>query len=147
VFQRRSSYSDGFHTYAVEWTDQFMRFYVDSRVVSSLDLSFKKKSLFDMGDFPSIVQNGSQEVVLPNPWSGRGNNAPFDQPFYLIMNVAVGGTNGWFPDDLGGKPWVDQSSSAMRDFAFRQNDWFATWPQDVSQRAMVVDSVKMYTKC
>jgi hypothetical protein len=52
---------------------------VDSRVASTLDLSFKKESFFDRGDFPSIIQNGSQQVVLPNPWEGRGNNAPFDQ--------------------------------------------------------------------
>jgi hypothetical protein len=64
--------------------------------------------------------------------------------FYLIMNVAVGGTNGWFPDDVGNKPWVDQSSSAMRDFAFHQNDWFSTWPQDIKQRAMVVCVLMLY---
>ena len=41
---------------------------------------------------------------------GNGkNSAPFDKPFYLIMNVAVGGTNGWFPDGVGGKPWLDGS--------------------------------------
>jgi hypothetical protein len=27
----------------------------------------------------------------PNPWAGKAKNAPFDQPFYLILNVAVGG--------------------------------------------------------
>jgi hypothetical protein len=30
--------------------------------------------------------------------------------FYLILNVAVGGTNGWFPDGPE-KPWLDGSSS------------------------------------
>jgi hypothetical protein len=30
--------------------------------------------------------------------------------FYLIMNVAVGGTNGWFPDGPE-KPWLDGSGS------------------------------------
>jgi hypothetical protein len=33
--------------------------------------------------------------------------------FYLIMNVAVGGTNGWFPEKMGDKPWQDSSSTAM----------------------------------
>lgn len=33
--------------------------------------------------------------------------------FYLIMNIAVGGTNGFFPDGMGGKPWQDSSSTAM----------------------------------
>ena len=28
--------------------------------------------------------------------TGRANT-PFDQEFFLILNVAVGGTNGWFP--------------------------------------------------
>jgi len=58
--------------------------------------------------------------------------------FYLILNVAAGGTNGWFQDNVGGKPWVDQSATAMRDFAFHQSDWYSTWPQDPKQRGMVV---------
>ena len=32
--------------------------------------------------------------------------------FYLVMNVAVGRTNGWFPDGAGDKPWLDGSFSA-----------------------------------
>jgi len=33
-----------------------------------------------------------------NPWALSPNpNAPFDQDFYLILNVAVGGTSGYFP--------------------------------------------------
>jgi len=27
--------------------------------------------------------------------------------FYLILDVAVGGTNGWFPDGAGNKPWLN----------------------------------------
>ena len=33
--------------------------------------------------------------------------------FYLIMDLAVGGTNGWFPDNIGNKPWLDQSQSTF----------------------------------
>ena len=33
--------------------------------------------------------------------------------FYLILNVAVGGTNGFFPDNVGQKPWLDSSLNAM----------------------------------
>jgi hypothetical protein len=63
------------------------------------------------------------------------------------MNVAVGGTNGWFPDRIGDKPWLDGSATAMRDFALKQSDWYATWPADVERRALVVDYVKMWQKC
>ena len=58
--------------------------------------------------------------------------------FYLIMDVAVGGTNGWFPDGAGNKPWLDGSLTAMHDFAEAQDTWYATWPQDPKQRGMVM---------
>ncbi|KAF8525030.1 concanavalin A-like lectin/glucanase domain-containing protein [Hysterangium stoloniferum] len=147
IQQRRASYADEFHTYALEWNHEFMRFYIDSKTVSSLQVNFKKESLFDRGKFPQIITDGANQVVLKNPWQGRGNNAPFDQPFYLILNVAVGGTNGWFPDGVGNKPWVDQSATAMRDFATQQQTWSKTWPQDITQRAMIIDSVKMWRTC
>jgi hypothetical protein len=48
----------------------------------------------------------------------------------LILDLAVGGTSGWFPDKLGDKPWFDGSTSAMRDFASQQSAWSATWPDN-----------------
>lgn len=37
-----------------------------------------------------------------DPWSRTGlPNTPFDQEFYLILDVAVGGTNGYFEDGIG----------------------------------------------
>ena len=51
-----------------------------------------------MGDFGDVA----------NPWIGSDSHlTPFDTEFYLILNVAVGGTNGFFPDDAvngGGAP-------------------------------------------
>ena len=35
----------------------------------------------------------------------------------------------------------------MRDFAKQQDTWYKTWPEDVEQRAMVVDHVKMWQRC
>jgi len=34
---------------------------------------------FDRGDFPPVVQNGSQAVILENPWVNGTKAAPFDQ--------------------------------------------------------------------
>ena len=100
----------------MEWTPEFLRIYVDSRLTYSLYLKFDEP-FFKRGDFPPIVQNDTDFISTPNPWKdGTKNVAPFDQPFYLIMNVAVGGTNGWFPDGVGDKPWLDGSLSA---FSFR----------------------------
>ena len=108
---RRKTFADGFHTFVLEWDAEFMRIYVDSRLTYMLYLRFNEP-FFKRGDFPSVVANGSDFIHLNDPWvSGTRNVAPFDQPFYLIMNVAVGGTNGWFPDGVGNKPWLDGSLS------------------------------------
>ena len=100
-----------------------------------LNLQFNKNNFFNDGGFPQTVNNGSGQVVVTNPWAGRGNSAPFDQSFYLIIDVAVGGTSGWFPDNVGGKMWFDGSKSAMRDFAKAQDTWAATWPSSADDRA------------
>jgi len=57
---------------------QCRRIYVDNRLQHMLDLRFDIP-FFQRGQFPTSVANGSQEILTPNPWSGRGNSAPFDQ--------------------------------------------------------------------
>jgi len=140
---RHSTYADDFHTYSLEWTPEFIRIYVDSRLHYMIDLHFNVP-FFQRGNFPPVVQNGTDFVSLQDPWVNGAISAPFDQRFYLILNVAVGGTNGWFPDNLGNKPWLDGSQNAMRDFAKNQDQWYPTWPQDDENRAMIVKSVKMW---
>ncbi|KAJ7583872.1 GH16 beta-1,3-glucan recognition protein [Mycena floridula] len=143
---RRGSYDQDFHTYTLEWTEDFIRISVDTRLHHLLDLRVKQ-SFWDRGTFPPVVRNGSDDVILENPWINGAKSAPFDQRFYLILNVGVGGTNGWFPDGGSGKPWLDGSPTAMRDFLLAKDQWYPTWPQDIQQRAMVVDSVKMWQQC
>ena len=108
---RRQTFAEKFHTFAMEWSPDFIRLYVDSRLTYTLFLKFKEP-FFKLGDFPPIVQNGTDFISTPNPWKdGTKNVAPLDKPFYLIMNVAVGGTSGWFPNGAGDKPWLDHSMS------------------------------------
>lgn len=144
--QRRTDYGEGFHTYALEWTESFLRIYVDTRLHYMLELSFNEP-FFTRGNFPSVVQNGTEPIVLQNPWINGTNATPFDQPFYLILNLAVGGTNGWFPDNAGNKPWLDNSKTAMLDFAQAQDTWYPTWGSDGESSSFVVDSVKMWEIC
>ncbi|KIY71336.1 glycoside hydrolase family 16 protein [Cylindrobasidium torrendii FP15055 ss-10] len=143
---KRSSYADDFHTYTMEWSKDWMRFYIDTRLHAMLDLTIKKESdsFWERGDFPATAQNGSTEVVVKTPYGYGTYMAPFDQEFYLILNVAVGGTSGWFPDDIGNKPWYDGSDRAMTDFAKAQDTWSATWPSSEDQRAFRIDTVKMW---
>ncbi|KZT06745.1 glycoside hydrolase family 16 protein [Laetiporus sulphureus 93-53] len=149
---KMTPYSEGFHTYSLEWTADWMRIYVDSRLHAMVESKIQGrggKSFFDRGDYPTTTQNGSSEVVVENIWeqAGGGPNAPFDQEFYLILDVAAGGTNGWFPDSEGDKPWYDGSDTAMREFAEAQSTWAASWPSDAADRAFRVSSVKMWKLC
>lgn len=145
--EKRTTYAAGFHTYTLEWTPDFMRFSVDSKLHAMLDLNVKKESFFTRGGFPTTAQNGSTQAVVNDIWEGQPNAAPFDQEFYLIVDLAVGGTSGWFPDDVGGKMWFDGSATAMTDFANAQSTWSATWPSSDDERALRIDSVKMWKLC
>ncbi|KAJ6492438.1 glycoside hydrolase family 16 protein [Mycena vitilis] len=145
--EKRTPFSDGFHTYTMEWTEGWLRISVDTRLHTLLDMRFNEP-FWKRGEFPETVvgQNGQLEA-LQDPWVNGTNATPFDQDFYLIMNVAVGGTNGWFPDGQGDKPWLNHAGNPMKDFIDGKSQWLPTWPQDVEQRAMVVDYVRMWKHC
>lgn len=66
TFYDHSGVCEGFHDYMMEWTPEYVEFYVDGQSVCRFNKSDDKEDQ----SFES--------------W-------PFDQPFYLIMNIAVGG--------------------------------------------------------
>ena len=99
--------------------------------------------MWDRGQFAQAVYNHSS---LVDPWSQTGrDNTPFDQPFYLILNVAVGGTNGFFEDGVGNKPWVNLSPYAPREFWDAQSQWYPTWGAG-DTRGLTVQKVRMWTQ-
>jgi beta-glucanase (GH16 family) len=83
------NYADDFHLYAVEWEPDVVRFYVDSNLYAT----------FHSSDWPA------------------GGKWVFDHPFFIILNLAVGG-------DWPGSP-----------------DASTKFPQ-----SMLVDYVRVYTK-
>lgn len=136
----RGSYADGFHTYGLEWSQKYLFTYVDSRLMQVLYTNFNKP-MWDRGGFPQSNANGTR---LDDVWSETGHdNSPFDQPFYLILNLAVGGTNGWFEDGQSGKPWMDHSDNAKKDFWNARNQWFPTWKRP----QLEVSRVQIWQQC
>ncbi|OXG50849.1 hypothetical protein J010_02706 [Cryptococcus neoformans] len=106
--------------------------YMDSRISQVISLRFNKESFWTRGRFPSTYTNGSQVLKLTNPWSqSQSKVAPFDQASYLVIDLAVGAMDGWFPDGKGGKPLTDDSASAMSDFWEAESKWWrASWSSD-----------------
>ncbi|KAJ3553974.1 hypothetical protein NP233_g12521 [Leucocoprinus birnbaumii] len=127
----------------MEWDERWFRFYVDTRLDALLEVKNIKPgkgSFWQRGGFPLTAQNGSTEVVVENPYVNASANAPFDQPFYLTLSLAAGGTSGWFPDHVGNKPWLDESLTAMRDFAKAQSTWSQTWSDNVDEKSFVMSN-------
>ncbi|KAL4063685.1 glycoside hydrolase family 16 protein [Scleroderma citrinum] len=157
ISSKRTSYASSFHVYAMEWTDSWMRFYTDNRLEAMIDISsISSKStdsyFWNVAKFPTVAMNMSsgKYIVVEDPWSsinGGSAAAPFDQQFYLVVDLAAGGTSGWFPDNVGSKPWLDGSEDAMRAFASAQDTWSATWPSSADDRAFRIDYVKMWQLC
>lgn len=65
-----------------------------------------------------------------------------------MIDLAVGSMDGWFPDGQGGKPWTDDSLSAMSDFWTAKSKWWGTSrSSDPAVRGFAIDSVKMWRTC
>lgn len=71
------NFADNYHTYAVDWEPGKITWYIDG-------IKYHEES-----DWFSAKENQGT-VAYP---------APFDQPFYMILNLAVGGSWVGYPDD------------------------------------------------
>jgi len=124
--------SEDFHVYGLRWTEDRLFTYIDDPKNIVMELDFKEKSFFERGEF---------EKSYENPWRFSPNkHAPFDQDFYLIINLAVGGTNGFFSDNVVGKPWKNEQGNAMRDFFESRDKWYPTWTDD-----FMIDYVRVWS--
>ncbi|KAK4445341.1 beta-1,3-glucan-binding protein [Podospora aff. communis PSN243] len=135
-----TTYSADFNTFGLEWSQKYLFTYVNSRLLQVLYTNFDQP-LWERGSFPTVNANGTR---ILDPWGHTGrHNTPFDQRFFLILNVAVGGTNGWFEDNTNEKPWLNASPNAKKDFWLARDRWFPTW----TQPQMEVSRVKIWQQC
>ena len=125
--------TEEFHVYGLIWNETYIGTYFDdeSNVVLNVPInqSFWSKT-------------GLQSPPWDNPWKDTEDNAPFNQEYYLIMNVAVGGVTGFFPD-APNKPWQNDHSHTVNQFYDAKDDWYPTW--DGENSALQVDSVRIWT--
>lgn len=125
-----TSLGDDFHIYGLEWTADGIKTTFDGDTV--LDFPFDE-DMFTKGEFPETVNN---------PWQYETEkSAPFNQEYFLIFNVAAGGTNGYFEDGKCGKPYANTDPHAPNAFYNTKDQWFPTW-KDSS--AMQIDYVRVY---
>ncbi|PVH99984.1 glycoside hydrolase family 16 protein [Periconia macrospinosa] len=141
-FLRRTDFSKDFHTFGLQWSEDYLFTYLDNRMKQVFYMKFDdKRTMWEKGGFSGTTENNS---VIENPWKSTGRtNTPFDEKFYLILNVAIGAQNGWFFDGKNNKPWVDNGPTAARDFIKAKDQWLPTWGEG-NDRGMTIKSVKMW---
>lgn len=141
--ERQGNFGDAFHRYQVEWDANSIRLLIDDNVVTTA--TPPAGGFWELGNFGLPIES--------NPWRYSKNQrmAPFDQPFYFLLNVAVGGTNGYFPDNWVNlpyaKPWSNPTETAFRDFWNARGNWYPTWNPSVSNgegAAMQIQYIRVW---
>lgn len=125
--RRGGDFSSDFHTWRLEWTQDHLRTTIDNQEIMRVNVPG--------GGF-------SQLGPTQNIWHSR--MGPFDKPFYLMLNVAVGGMTGFFPDNWNygyEKPWKNDSPHGVDDFWANRGRWEGSWQGD--KTCMEVDYIEM----
>jgi hypothetical protein len=122
--------SADFHIYGMVWSPTRLYTYldVDDAAHRVLDVDFTASG--------GMWQRGRFQAGLENPWRAGGPAAPFDAPFYIIMNVAVGGA--FFPPG-NGRPW-----GGFGDFWNARAAWQPSWRNGGA--GMAVDYVRVWQR-
>lgn len=133
---RYPGWDANFHLYKLIWTPNQLQFFYDNEHIGTIDAG---TGFWDRGSFWSSG--------LENPWTQGTVMAPFDQEFYIIMNLAAGGTN-YFADSFTSnppKPWSNGSPRASADFWEGRSGWEPTWNRNRNEDShMQVDYVRVW---
>ncbi|XP_053401685.1 beta-1,3-glucan-binding protein-like isoform X2 [Mercenaria mercenaria] len=127
---QQGNWNTGFHTYRLDWTIDHIQVFVDNRIMMNVPIT---ESFWQKGGFSGH-----------NIWGGGSKAAPFDTAFYLMLNVAVAGNNGFFPDNWNyntRKPWKNNTPTITKDFWNGRGSWLPTWKGE--KVAMEIDYVQM----
>jgi len=97
-----TDYSAGFHTFAIEWEPDLIRWFVDGN------------------NFHTVSKGFWNSTAAPG-----NDRAPFDTPFHLLLNVAVGGN---FPGNPNGASTFPQTMTVdyVRVYSLEQAPYSGT---------------------
>ena len=151
-----------FHTYGLRWNTSGLYTYIDNDQNHILEVSFLDQSFESRGQsslshclkkgggtttgFSCVTNEAVPNATWPTSSVWPTKQGPFDQPFYLILNLAIGGLAGegataYFPEGSPtycGKPWVNKNTDGSGNwtsypvaaFYAASSNWFSTWSDD-----------------
>ena len=131
--------TDGFHIYGLKWTADEIYTYIDNDSNRVFTYNFKQQSIYSYGDYAA---NGAS-------YTGTAS-APFDTEFYVIFDLAVGGTNNFFPDQTAvedNKPWRNNDLAPKYEFWTNRTagtNWGSTWNTTDDSTHLKIDYIRVY---
>jgi beta-glucanase (GH16 family) len=131
----QGDFSEKFHVFGLVWSETGIQTYIDDPYNVVLNVSFSSED-------PLWKRGGWDKLSLDNPWKSGSFNAPFDQEFTFVLNLAVGGTGSYWDDSVPNKPWKNTDSHAVNSFWNARNSWFPTWKGEDS--ALQIDYIRVY---
>ncbi|GLV44855.1 Gram-negative bacteria binding protein 1 [Carabus blaptoides fortunei] len=129
-------FNKSFRKYQMEWTPESIKFSIDGKEYGVVR---PNKTFWELGEFKTTDKD--------NPWIYGTKFAPFDEEFYLIINLAVGGI-AYFTDEATNfppKPWSNRSPKAATDFWDGRQGWLRTWNlKENDNAALQIDYVRIW---
>lgn len=113
--------STGFHDYMVEWDPDRIRWYVDGYEFVNQDLQYNwhEQDTTEMDD-------RAWGARPTNPYTA--NRQPWDQPFHIILNLAIGGNFLEGPTEADVKNWTDSRYIIDRVAVYQRLGGYYDWP-------------------
>jgi len=140
-------FTQEFHTFGFYWDEEMMYTYILDELNGTEDVILDLRSGYKNGFWEPPLGNSGEIGWDKCPYTSSKNiNAPFDQEFFIVMNVAVGGQGG----ALGywvNAPWAGctfPSCATTTRFWESRDDWFPTWQNAGDDISMIIDSVKVW---
>ena len=136
TLKEKGAYVNDFNLFSVSITPEGIYFYVNGNL--NLNFTVDEKGFWELGNFGE---------KLFNPWSSGSKMALFDQEFYIIiMNLAVGGNNGYFHQNHEpSAPWDNSEQDhgkVMKQFWDNRKEWLPTWLRE--DTALKIDYVEVW---
>lgn len=139
-------FNEEFHVYKLDWNENGIKLFIDNVEHGNVTIE-GEENFWNFGEFKKIRKN---QRNLKNPWVNGTQMAPFDQEFYIVIGLAVGGVGGYFPDKFKNephpKPWPNTSQNAPLQFWQAKDKWYKTWTVSPDSADFQIDFVKVLSK-
>mmetsp|Transcript_20954 Transcript_20954/g.27535 ORF Transcript_20954/g.27535 Transcript_20954/m.27535 type:complete len:239 (+) Transcript_20954:2-718(+) len=156
-------WTEDFHVFGLFWSEKEMySYYLDDEgnEVKMIDLSAENggyKNGFGVPPYgyDPATDDGNPELSAPDigVYNGQPLSAPFNQPFYLIMNLAVGGYQAGCPDpDYWGSDAIwcticePVCGQPTNEFWKAKDYWYPTWLENEKddRLSLAIDWIKVW---